>query len=147
MGGTSPYHGDPDDTLVGSDYDLGGDPVTGGSTLHEPPDHLSPAKRRFWYFVTACLLSIALVTGMALYWGHVTDERRNDLCSAAVQGRHDNRTMWLYLLHSQGVDPNDPKVQAFEKALDQKLPPLTCEDGNPIPIPVSPSPTPPSSGD
>lgn len=147
MGGTSPYHGDSDDTLVGSDHDLGGDPVTGGSTLPDPPDHLSPARRRWWYFVAAIVLGISLVVASGLYLASTSDARRDDLCQAAVQGRHDNRTMWIYLLHSQGVHPNDPKVIAFTAALNRLLPPLTCESGNPVPLEISPSPTPASSGE
>lgn len=58
-------------------------------------------------------------------------------CERAVAVRDDGRAMWLYLLGSAADDESAEaraRIEEFVVVLNEKLPPLECRDGNPVPI-------------
>lgn len=71
---------------------------------------------------------VALAAGWQISKMRQAEEQRD--CERSVTFRADTRAMWLYLLDTQVEDPDDPKVVAFEKALDRLVPELHCVDGN-----------------
>jgi hypothetical protein len=93
---------------------------------------MTDTKARFLVFVCIVFASLAVVVAAGMYWNAKADGRRGDICEAVVEVRVDTRAMWVYLLKDP-EHPNDPKVAAFEKALDERLPVLTCEDGHAVP--------------
>ena len=105
----------------------------------EPPSYIKSARHRTLVFVAVIALSLSIVIGAGLWLAAAQDNRRQDLCAAAVQGREDNRTMWLYLLHSTAGEQHTPaeekQIQDFTNALNNKLPELTCQDGSAVPVP------------
>ena len=61
-------------------------------------------------------------------------DRQQESCERTVQARNDGRTMWLYALAGDEVDHDDPRVIAFEKELDKRLPELHCVNRQPVPM-------------
>lgn len=89
---------------------------------------------RFVWIVTAVVVIGLVVAGSAAWVAHQINESEGHRdCERAVAARDDSRAMWLYALGTAD-DPNDPKVRAFTKKLDELLPPLTCDGSTWVPV-------------
>jgi hypothetical protein len=98
---------------------------------------LSTPRRRLG-FTLVVVASIAAVIVSALWWDSQNDVRRENLCKAQVASREDNRTMWEYLIDTN-PDAPEAQLEAFTKALDNRLPVLICEEGSAVPVEVTPT--------
>lgn len=76
------------------------------------------------------VVSLGLGVANAVTQQHATDRRLADQeaanhqrCLFGVEGRNDNRAVWLYLI---SLTPPSPKVSAFAAFIDERLPELKC---------------------
>lgn len=71
--------------------------------------------------------TVALFTRLEM----IESENERERCERSVQGREDNRAMWLALPQ---IFPEDAEAFILIVAeLDRRLPPLTCENNIPVP--------------
>jgi len=83
-------------------------------------------------------ITLLIVCGFAVislaWWrvATVTDRAARERCEFAVHDRTDNRAMWIYVAELY-EKRQSPEVVAFMVELNQRLPVLSCVDGNLVP--------------
>jgi hypothetical protein len=92
---------------------------------------MTPPPKFILVAVVAALASVLLSTFVAyqVQRAGAAEERRD--CERSVDYRNDNRAMWLYLVETSTADQE--RIDTFVVALNEKLPPLECRDGNLVP--------------
>lgn len=76
---------------------------------------LAGSKRLFAVAVAVLIASAVILTGVTL--------QRRASCHDAVHNREGIRSMWLYALE---ITPESPRVSAFRRELDLRIPELHC---------------------
>lgn len=104
--------------------------------MNQPAGHRRPPM-----FVAFLAVAVTVSLGLGVV-NQVGQQRINDrrfadqqdsnraACQRSVQGRDDNRAMWLFLLNRF---PTGPQVPAFRAELNKRLPSLACVDNIPVP--------------
>ncbi len=87
-----------------------------------------------WVGAAAAAGVLSLVLSVGIAWkvqqSDSAEERRD--CERAVAARDDGRAMWLYVVETN-TSADQARVDAFVTELNDRLPPLKCVDGNPVP--------------
>ena len=85
------------------------------------------------FVVVSLILAVVglIFTGLVAWsFGEYTDREEARDCQRSVDYREDNRRVWQYV-----IDNSDPSEQAgFQAVLDELLPELKCDDGDPVPV-------------
>ena len=86
--------------------------------------------------LVVALLSLSGTIGLAKYVQWMDDAETRRDCERSISYREDSRAMWIYLLGTASKNPSDEeraKRVAFVRELNERLPTLRCDDGNPVP--------------
>lgn len=95
---------------------------------------MRPHPPRFvWLYLLVAVVVLASAAVLAYQASTIIEAEKQRDCQRAVATREDGRAMWLYLAENSTEDPQ--RVTDFLVVLNERLPPLRCEDGNPVPIP------------
>jgi hypothetical protein len=96
----------------------------------------TPIPRFVKAIIGIAVAGLALVAFTAWQVASIRAEEEQRDCDRAVAARDDTRAVWAYLMASGDLERADGlDVAAFMEFLDERLPALVCEGGNPIPQP------------
>lgn len=88
---------------------------------------MSPSGKRSFITLTAlsviCVSALLLAVSSLIWLGASNRTEQRAACERSVNGREDNRAVWIHLIQ---MNPSNPRGREFLDYLNKRLPSLTC---------------------